>query len=515
MPAPAFCLLFLTGDAYLGLTVMLALGRFFGYVGMFLLAGEVTGNSRACAVAAVLYGWQPFLSVYGLSQFGIPLLIWSVLQIKNRRHIVCAYLYVALYALTSSLVLVGFGLLGMGVLWLFWCRRRHREGFLRTLGAFLLLLGIYVAENCRLLAELFGGAVTSHKAEYALAANPFWGLFGRYLAWGGQHSEDYHLLPVLFGLAVFLAAAFVRKKSGGAGTDRLRRAMGICMGWNILLVSAAALWDSAAGVWLRGRMEAFGAFQLNRLLWIAPCFWYLLFACGLALAGELLKGRAARVAGKPDQGRKGRLPVRLVLWGLTAAVFAFTGARILLAGDVKSNVGKLRNPDYGMMSFREYYATDVMDQIEAYLRETTGQEMQDYRVVSLGIDPVAALYHGFYCLDGYSNNYSLEYKHAFREIIAPELAKSEYLTEYFDEWGNRCYLFSAECPGYYTIEKGGFFFQDYQLNREALAELGGSYLFSAAYILNAEEQGLSLLREEPFETMDSYYRIFVSAVGKG
>ncbi len=100
-------------------------------------------------------------------------------------------------------------------------------------------------------------------------------------------------------------------------------------------------------------------------------------------------------------------------------------------------------------------------------------------------------------------------------MIEPELAKSEYLTEYFDGWGNRCYLFSAECPGYYTIEKGGFYFQDYQLNREALAELGGSYLFSAAYILNAEEQGLSLLREEPFETMDSYYRIFVYAVEKG
>lgn len=42
--------------------------------------------------------------------------------------------------------------------------------------------------------------------------------------------------------------------------------------------------------------------------------------------------------------------------------------------------------------------------------------------------------------------------------------------------------------------------------------LGGEYLLSAAYIVNAQEQGLKLLREEPFETEDSYYRIFVYEV---
>ena len=195
--------------------------------------------------------------------------------------------------------------------------------------------------------------------------------------------------------------------------------------------------------------------------------------------------------------------VFLVFWGLV------WGGLILLSGDVKTNIQKLRNPDYPMLSFRDYYALGVMEQVEEYLFETTGQSPAEYRVVSLGIDPAAALYQGFYCLDGYSNNYSLEYKHAFRKILEPELERSDYLRAYFDNWGNRCYLFSSECPGYYTIEKNGFSFQDYRLNTEALAELGGDYLLSAAYIKNAEEQGLALLREEPFETEDSYYRIFV------
>ena len=79
----------------------------------------------------------------------------------------------------------------------------------------------------------------------------------------------------------------------------------------------------------------------------------------------------------------------------------------MLESNLKPNLQKLVNRNYAAMSFRDYYAVDVLDQVQEYLRENTGEEPQDYRVVSLGIDPAAALYHGFYCLDGYSNNYSL------------------------------------------------------------------------------------------------------------
>ena len=60
-----------------------------------------------------------------------------------------------------------------------------------------------------------------------------------------------------------------------------------------------------------------------------------------------------------------------------------------------------------------------------------------------------------------------------------------------------------------VAEKNGFYFQDYALDVSALKELGGKYLLSAAWIENGEETGLRLVREEPFETQDSYYRIFL------
>ena len=83
------------------------------------------------------------------------------------------------------------------------------------------------------------------------------------------------------------------------------------------------------------------------------------------------------------------------------------------------------------------------------------------------------------------------------------------MREYFDDWGNRCYLFSAETPGYFTVEKGGFYYADFSMNTEAFAALGGKYVFSAAYIDQPERTGLKLFREEPFETPESYYKIYI------
>ncbi|MDE6923836.1 MAG: hypothetical protein K2P59_01050 [Acetatifactor sp.] len=497
LPAPGFVLLFLTGHYFAALLSMQMIGSLVGYLGMYLLAREVRVQEGIAMITAVLFAYLPFLPVYGLSQYGIPLLFWCVLQLREKRHAAVAYLYVACYALTSSLVLVGFGLLGMGLLRLLWLLWKQRESVRSFLGAWLLLLGIYIVENWRLLGELLGSGGTriSHKSEYVLEAASFFPTLWQNLMKGGQHSEDHHLL-LLAAVLVSVAVGFVFREER---VRRLQRIVGICLLWNLFFCLVAALWDSAAGVYLRKRMAVFRAFQADRLLWIAPAFWYLAFACGGMICLELLRCR------------KGK-PVGALMSVALGGVAAVVGVQILLAGDVKSNIRKLWNPDYGLLSYRDYYAVGVMEQVKSLLHEAAGLDQSEYRVVSLGIDPAAALYHGFYCLDGYSNNYPSDYKHRFRQVLAPELERSEYLRGYFDNWGNRCYLFSSECPGYYTIEKGGFYFQDYRLDAGALKALGGDYLLSAAYIADAETQGLIPVNEDPLETGDSYYRIYIYEV---
>ena len=336
-----------------------------------------------------------------------------------------------------------------------------------------------------------GESTVSHKAEYALTAVSFWEQWKTNLLQGGQHSVDYHGWILL--IAVFTVIAVIRRRTGDS--KRIFRSLAISCGCIVFIATTAAVWDSGIGVSLRSGWGALKGFQANRVLWLSPCLWYFaLGCCLLLLLQQLCEKRCVR---------------NVILFTVTMILTVATAGQILFQSNLKPNLQKTVNREYGAMSFRDYYAIDVLDQVQEYIYDNFGERPEDYRVVSLGIDPAAALYHGFYCLDGYSNNYSLEYKHRFREIIAPELAKSEYLEDNFDHWGNRCYLFSAECPGYYTIQKGGFYFQNYEIDTESLRELGGTYLLSAAYIDHSENTGLEPVREEAFETEDSYYRIYL------
>lgn len=531
MPAPACVLLYRLLPAEVALACMQVAGSFAGYLGMFCLLRWAGATSKvlqrrqglvsfAAMVIGCMYAYLPFLPVYGLSQYGLPLLLYCVLRLgeKDRsrgRELLC-YFYVLLFGCNSSLVLSGFAVLGIWAVWEIAVLVGRRERFsARQVIAWGILLVTYIVENGSLLLQLFTGQgdEISHKSEYVLAPVSFFGQFVTNLLQGGQHSVDYHggiTVILLLTLALLLLKKRAAKKRNMSEDNRL--GVSVCLSFIsiVCFAAAAALWDSGIGITIRSGLGALKGFQANRVLWLSPCLWYFLLGCCLLWLLEQLPERSTG-AEKMVNGRKGSVIPGIAI---TVALFltAATAGKILLESNLKPNLQKLANPNYGAMSFRDYYAVDVLDQVQEYLRENTGEEPEEYRVVSLGIDPAAALYHGFYCLDGYSNNYSLEYKHRFREIIAPELDKSEYLADNFDQWGNRCYLFSAECPGYYTIEKGGFYFQDYEINAESLRQLGGNYLLSAAYIDHSEDTGLELMRPEAFETENSYYRIYLYRV---
>lgn len=539
MPAPACVLLYRMLPAEAALACMQVAGSFAGYLGMFCLLKWAGDTSEAlqkrkgpvsftAMVIGCMYAYLPFLPVYGLSQYGLPLLLYCVLRLGEKDRsggsVVLSYLYVLLFGCNSSLVLSGFAVLGIWTVWEIVMLVGKRDRFsVRQVIAWGILLVTYLVENGSLLLQLFAGQgeEISHKSEYVLAPVSFFGQFMTNLLQGGQHSVDYHggiLVVLLLTLALLLWKKRTAKKSDMQGNEtvhnaednRLRNSVILSFCIIFCFAAAAALWDSGIGITIRSNLGALKGFQANRVLWLSPCLWYFLLGCCLLWLLEQLPERGA----DPEKMKNGRGTVVMTGIVVAAALFltAATAGKILLESNLKPNLQKLVNRNYAAMSFRDYYAVDVLDQVQEYLRENTGEEPEDYRVVSLGIDPAAALYHGFYCLDGYSNNYSLEYKHRFREIIAPELDKSEYLADNFDQWGNRCYLFSAECPGYYTIEKGGFYFQNYEINAESLRQLGGSYLLSAAYIDHSEDTGLELMRPEAFETENSYYRIYLYRV---
>lgn len=436
-PAPLAVFLFCFLPAFPAYMVLQLSGQLLAYTGMYLLSGEAVKLPWVKAAAALLYAFLPFLPVYGWSQYGIPLLLWCAYQLYHKRYRLFGYIYIAVFAGMSSLVLCGYVFLGIWALCLalllFQKKLKDKLPFLCGFG---ILFMIYMAENLTLILQVLGigASFVSHKTEYHLTASPFGQGALNYFLYNGQHS---------------------------------------------------------AGIFVREHMQALGSFQLDRVLWMAPVLWYLLLALSLETIWEY-RNRLAWL----------KYPMLAVFLGTM-------GFLCLKSSLVKPCLQKVLQPGYDTISWSDYLALGVMEQVESFILEEEGLKKTEYKVASLGIDPAAALYHGFYCVDGYSNNYDLEYKHRFRKVLAPELERNDYLREYYDGWGNRCYLFFAEIPGYFNIQKGSFWFQDLQIDTRALAELGCRYILSAAYIMNSEEENLVLLREEPFETADSYYRVYI------
>lgn len=155
-------------------------------------------------------------------------------------------------------------------------------------------------------------------------------------------------------------------------------------------------------------------------------------------------------------------------------------------------------------SINQFYAKDEFQQIKDYI----GRPQKDYRVASIGIHPSISQENGFYTLDGYVNSYPLSYKAKFREIIAPELAKSPTLREYYDGWGNRVYIFVAELGKNYLFDKHSTkHIKNLELNTQAFKDMGGEYIFSALPIDNAAANHLHL--EKVFDDKQAAWKIYL------
>jgi hypothetical protein len=305
----------------------------------------------------------------------------------------------------------------------------------------------------------------------------------------------------------------------------------------VMLLFAAVIISVLAALWrtepvVNMRMSTGGtlkSFQADRIYWLLPLCWYTILALSLKETESLCRAYI-RSAGhilfnmkwRPEGRFSSQVVKQLAECGeaaflkavsgyiLSAAAFVllvFLGYGIYENSTIYHNLRLMIFPNtYHLMNWDDYYAEDVYSQIDAFI----GEDKSEYRTVSLGITPAAALYNGFYCLDGYSNFYPLEYKHEFRQVIEKELEKSDELRVYFDLWGNRCYLFNGETGNYMMIPaSNGGSFNHLELNTQKLYEMGGRYIFSALPIENAEDMNLKLLRDEPFKTDTSYYSIWL------
>ena len=233
-------------------------------------------------------------------------------------------------------------------------------------------------------------------------------------------------------------------------------------------------------------------FGWNRIFFLLPLLWFLLFAVSL---NEISKFRGYNVI------IYSLLILHLVLIGIENKEYQQNFQQLIMKVNVSVSEKILPN-------FKQFFAKNLFSQIKSYINIP----QEDYKVVSIGIHPSIAQYNDFHTLDSYQYLYPLEYKHKFRPIMAKELAKDKELKNYFDFWGNRCYVFVSELKDKFQLcyKNKDCNIDNLDINTVALKELGGKYIFSAASINNYKQ--LNLTFEKLFKNKDSIWNIYLYKV---
>ena len=468
-----------------------------GYVGCFLLIKLITQNPCICFVTACLFVYLPFYPVYGLSILGQPMLVWALWQIYRKKTGRWPYYFcVFLYAAGSSLALIGYAWIILLALVLLVMICKHKP--IKGMGtAFLVLCATYLACNLQLVGTIIGigGASYSlHREEMVITPETdFLKYFLEIFLEGGSYASAYNAVIAIMAIAILILYPLIKVLFHKKACSAAYRLLAVLFGLNMLIAGLTCMWRTPWFVEIRmtlGGMIKY--FQADRICWLLPLCWYVILAlCLSILLTEWKKARAGRYL-------------------LALAAVCLLGNTVYENSTIYHNLRLMIFPDtYHLMNWDDFYAVDVFEQIDEFI----GEEKESYRTVSLGLTPAAALYNGFYCLDGYSNMYSLEYKHEFRKIIEKELDKNEAVRLYFDNWGNRCYLLNSETGNYVLIDKGnGGAYENLELNVNQMYDMGARYLFSAMPIENAEELGLKLMRETPFSTEESYFEVWLYGI---
>jgi len=456
-------------------------GRLAGFLGMYVflkryvLKTDMAGNGMIVMFSSLCFSLMPYYSDYGLSVMGLPLLAFSFFNLRDRRQLLLSYCFLLFVALYSSLVLSGlFAGAFLAVYYLYICHKDkdfHKE----YLGGLFALALVYFATNYSLFVNFFS-TVPSHRLEF-VSSSSFVDICRESL--GMLYITQYHTgtLPVILIVVFAIFMCLYDRKA-----DKTLRLLS-CLIMGIILFSFVY----RCLLLVFPKSSFLQAFQFDRFYFLLPFFWICLLA---HLVGRFISGRKSRVE-----------------WGFLY-LFLFFGLVFYRNSEYRFFIKSLLGMDVTEQpSYRQFYDVELFDRIDADL----SVRKHDKRIVCLGFFPSVALYNGFYTLDGYIQSYPLSYKHQFRKVIAPELAKSDELRAYFDNWGSRCYLFSSELGRDYLWGKHrGGSVTHLEIDTGQLRDLGCDYLFSAVDIEDCDSLGLEF--KGAYTTPSSFWNIRVYGV---
>jgi hypothetical protein len=460
--------------------------RIIGFAGMVLLLRdyfvddhEVKETRYIVYLCALIFAVLPVYVPFGLSVMGQPLLFWAFLNLQHYKRLLSSYIIIMLFPLYASMVwfVVPFEVLLGVAIWYFYRREEISNHFI-ICGVLMVL--IFIQVNLPMLSlSVLNPDFISHRLSYNLY------MFDK----PSLTASLTDFLVTFFFLHYHVAnfAPLVVIIAMGLTIKRGPYILPVILFGAIIFICLFQAFYTFPEYALMDRFAFLKSFRFNRFSILLPLLWVLSFALALQTMrnSPVLK----------------KLVLPFLLIQLSMAIFG--NDEVL--HDYRTLLGHQKFPNY-----QNYMAKDQFTAIKKYI----GQPVDSYYVASLGISPSIAQYNGFYTLDGLLSIYDINYKHDFRRIFAGEIAKSKDIQQYYDGWGNRCYIFSSELgmknDAYNSNKFDGKSISHFDFNKDAFKDMGGKYLISGVEIKNAEQTGLHL--EKVFKDKTSWWTIYLYSV---
>lgn len=495
-PAPFSVLFFKFFSPFTSFILMMFISKTAAFLSLFLLCERVTKKNWVAFMMGMIFMMLPFYPVYGLSITGQAFIWYAFIVLSDKestlKEKISCIILTFVYSIDSSLALVGYALIIVSlIISIIMLIKRKRVTFSLIIPAEL-IVG-YSLVNLSLISQMLniGYNYTSHKTEMICQVVGFFNTLKGQIMGEDTYTNCYQWLILIITI-VFLSSSFIITKNK---KEIFKKNKSILIG-NVVLIIAilifVSFYGSAPVVAIRNNSSGFvHDFNFGRFSWMLPVAWFLLLAQSISIFIDSFS-----MSKKPM--------IKLYILPIVSSVILFCIAGF--HNDVKPTVMRMiKGSSYRQITYRQFYSTDLFNEVDRLI----GKKKEDYRVISLCLHPACAAYNGFFCLDAYSNNYDVEYKKKFRNIISYELDKSEYYTSYFDNWGNRCYAFLANYSYIKNDRNDNTVLENIDIDFSAAKNMGAEYVISAFPIINEESLGLILLNDTPITSDDAWYDLYV------
>lgn len=413
---------------------------------------------------SLLFSILPFWS-FTANVAGAPLIFFVFLNLRNKNTAFYNWAILVIYAFWSSLVITGFFiLLIFACVWLFDLITKRDWNIPLFSGLALLSICYIVSHFPFFYAHFFTISDTvsirtqfnTSRKRPLLSSLYHYGLplFLNGDATISRHSVSNHMLmfvPILGALALMIKDKKVNKL--------------FVVLFIYCLLTSIYYGINETSLFYPVRMWLWSIFPLNtlRCYWLNAPFWYIMLAIAFVY-----------IAQKYSRG----------------VYFIIVCVVVQLAFSLPQ-LDYLYYKRTEKIKYKDFFATAQYQDI----KDAIGRPQSTYRIIHLGVDPAISLYNGFYTVDGFSIDYSIDYKAKFRKIMEKELHGEGKRN--FDNWGGRCLLFTDNVSVWYDRQKA-YLDRTLLFDYEQMKTLGAEYLLSANEINLEKNESLEFVKAFPY-----------------